>query len=195
MNSGRTCGNRELYRALASHCMRHKTIVACYKYKTVAGHCFSCRISQWTMEADWDGPSSNMESLPQSYFIAIGLARIWSWRLHTEKDPYSKFRAERWNTGCDIIKLRMAAFFNQSYSAGWMTSSIFKIILQTWVARKSCCFLLLRDSNTFWVFMSLVPASLQSMPRWGLLSDSWRLFTYSTMLISATLYGFTPLTL
>ena len=60
-----------------------------------------------------------------------------------------------------------------------MTSSIFRIILQTCVAKNSCCFLLLSDSKTFCCFMSLVPTSLQSMPRSGLSSDSCRDLTCS----------------
>mmetsp|Transcript_30986 Transcript_30986/g.68696 ORF Transcript_30986/g.68696 Transcript_30986/m.68696 type:complete len:297 (+) Transcript_30986:585-1475(+) len=58
-----------------------------------------------------------------------------------------------------------------------MTSSIFRIILHTWVARNSCCFLPMTVSNTFCSRMSLVPTSLQSMPRYGFFSSIWRLRT------------------
>ena len=58
-----------------------------------------------------------------------------------------------------------------------MMSSTFKIILHTCVARNICCFLLLSVSKTFCSFMSLVPTSLQSMPRWGLPSLSCRALT------------------
>mmetsp|Transcript_1677 Transcript_1677/g.3849 ORF Transcript_1677/g.3849 Transcript_1677/m.3849 type:complete len:297 (-) Transcript_1677:802-1692(-) len=46
-----------------------------------------------------------------------------------------------------------------------MTSSIFRIILTTCVASIICCFFPMRVSKTFCFFMSLVPSSLQSIPR------------------------------
>lgn len=49
--------------------------------------------------------------------------------------------------------------------AGMMTSSIFRIILHTCVARTSCCFLPISVSNTPCSLMSLVPTPLQSTPR------------------------------
>mmetsp|Transcript_45949 Transcript_45949/g.80302 ORF Transcript_45949/g.80302 Transcript_45949/m.80302 type:complete len:251 (-) Transcript_45949:939-1691(-) len=55
-----------------------------------------------------------------------------------------------------------------------MTSSIFKIILTTWVASCSCCIFPMRVSKTRWSFMSLLPIWLQSTPRRGLPSASWR---------------------
>mmetsp|Transcript_6126 Transcript_6126/g.11306 ORF Transcript_6126/g.11306 Transcript_6126/m.11306 type:complete len:261 (-) Transcript_6126:910-1692(-) len=46
-----------------------------------------------------------------------------------------------------------------------MTSSILRIILTSWVARRSCCCFPIKVSNTFCFFMSLVPFCLQSTPR------------------------------
>ena len=51
-----------------------------------------------------------------------------------------------------------------------MMSSIFNIIFVTCVARKSCCRLPASVSKTPCSRMSLVPTSLQSMPRYGLSS-------------------------
>ena len=59
-----------------------------------------------------------------------------------------------------------------SNDVGWMMSSIFRIILVTCVARNSCCRLPARVSKTPCSRMSFVPTSLQSMPRYGLLSLS-----------------------
>mmetsp|Transcript_26953 Transcript_26953/g.54212 ORF Transcript_26953/g.54212 Transcript_26953/m.54212 type:complete len:299 (-) Transcript_26953:740-1636(-) len=58
-----------------------------------------------------------------------------------------------------------------------MTSSILRIILTTWVARRSCCFLPWRVSMTRCCFMSLVPACLQSTPSHGFFSSTCRCFT------------------
>mmetsp|Transcript_81279 Transcript_81279/g.159551 ORF Transcript_81279/g.159551 Transcript_81279/m.159551 type:complete len:219 (-) Transcript_81279:1043-1699(-) len=55
-----------------------------------------------------------------------------------------------------------------------MTSSILRIIFTTCVASCSCCCLPIRVSNTKWSFMSLLPIWLQSTPRRGLPSASWR---------------------
>ena len=69
-----------------------------------------------------------------------------------------------------------------------MTSSIFRIILQTWVASQSCCFFPMRVSNTFWRSsdMSLVPAPMQSMPRNGFPSLSCLALTSVTASIGAS---------
>lgn len=56
------------------------------------------------------------------------------------------------------------------YSEGEMTSSIFKIIFTTCVARRICCCFPIKVSKTFCSRMSLVPTSLQSIPQFGLFS-------------------------
>mmetsp|Transcript_54354 Transcript_54354/g.123918 ORF Transcript_54354/g.123918 Transcript_54354/m.123918 type:complete len:252 (-) Transcript_54354:863-1618(-) len=55
-----------------------------------------------------------------------------------------------------------------------ITSSILRIIFTTCVARRSCCCFPIKVSNTSCSFMSLVPLLLQSIPRWGLFSVTWR---------------------
>lgn len=52
-----------------------------------------------------------------------------------------------------------------AYSLGVITSSIFKIIRTSCVARRICCFFPINVSNTRCFFMSIVPFCRQSMPR------------------------------
>mmetsp|Transcript_8515 Transcript_8515/g.13447 ORF Transcript_8515/g.13447 Transcript_8515/m.13447 type:complete len:438 (+) Transcript_8515:1175-2488(+) len=68
-----------------------------------------------------------------------------------------------------------------SYFPAVMTSSILRMSLTTWVARRSCCCFPIRVSNTPCVFMSLVPVSLQSTPRCGFFSRSCWDFTMATV--------------
>mmetsp|Transcript_29149 Transcript_29149/g.86250 ORF Transcript_29149/g.86250 Transcript_29149/m.86250 type:complete len:251 (-) Transcript_29149:889-1641(-) len=67
-----------------------------------------------------------------------------------------------------------------------MTSSILRIMRTTCVASMSCCCLPMSVSNTFCSFMSLVPAWLQSMPRYDRPLDTWSALTDATVSIGCS---------